>query len=159
MIFLYLLYKKLVRKYIGKTSLFNFYLGYYAIFFGATVLTLLRGMKYDIVVTSGLMFLLISLIPQYITSSTNNKKKHHKKMYEKDNSVIIVKDSNFDKIISSIDILILFYKNDDANCNQFLPTYTQASLTLRNHKPHLYFGKIECNTNPKSCEKDRKSVV
>ena len=61
MIFLYLLYKKLVRKYIGKTSLFNFYLGYYAIFFGANVLTLLRGMKYDIVVTSGLMFLLISL--------------------------------------------------------------------------------------------------
>ena len=101
-----------------------------------------------------IMFLFISLVPQYVTSSTNNKKKHHKKKYEKDNSVIIVKDSNFDKIISSIDILILFYKNDDANCNQFLPTYTQASLTLRNHKPHLYFGKIECNTNPKSCEKE-----
>ena len=61
MFFLYLFYKKLVKKYIGKTSLFNFYLGYYAIFFGANILTLLRGLKYDIVVTSGLMFLLISL--------------------------------------------------------------------------------------------------
>ena len=96
----------------------------------------------------------ISLIPKYISPSTNSKKKHHKKKYEKDNSVIIVTDSNFENIISSKDILILFYKNDDANCNQFLPTYTQASLTLRNHKPRSNFGKIECNTNYKTCEKE-----
>ena len=96
----------------------------------------------------------ISLIPQYISPSTNSKKKHHKKKYEKDNSVIIVTDSNFENIISSKDILILFYKNDDANCKQFLPTYTQASLTLRNHKPRSNFGKIECNTNYKTCEKE-----
>ena len=96
----------------------------------------------------------ISLIPKYISPSTNSKKKHHKKKYEKDNNVIIVTDSNFENIISSKDILILFYKNDDANCKQFLPTYTQASLTLRNHKPRSNFGKIECNTNYKTCEKE-----
>lgn len=58
---LYSLYKKLINKYINKISLCNFYLGYYAIFIGANILTLLRGAKYDIVVTSGIMFLLIAM--------------------------------------------------------------------------------------------------
>lgn len=58
---LYFLYKKLVDRYIKKLSLCNFYLGYYAILFGANILTLLRGAKYDIVVTSGIMFMLISI--------------------------------------------------------------------------------------------------
>ena len=58
---LYFLYKKLINKYINKISLCNFYLGYYAILFGSNVFTLLRGAKYDIVVTSGIMFLLISM--------------------------------------------------------------------------------------------------
>lgn len=56
-----MLYKKLVDKYIKKISLFNFYLGFYAIFFGTNFLTLFRGAKYDIVVSSGIMFLLISM--------------------------------------------------------------------------------------------------
>ena len=56
-----MLYKKLVNKYIKKISLFNFYLGFYAIFFGTNFLTLFRGAKYDIVVSSGIMFLLISM--------------------------------------------------------------------------------------------------
>lgn len=55
------LYKKLVIKYIKKVSLFNYYLGYYSILFGSNVFTLLRGAKYDIVVTSGIMFILISM--------------------------------------------------------------------------------------------------
>ena len=58
---LYSLYKKLVKKYIEKISLLNFYLGFYAILFGSNIFTLLRGMKYDIVVSSGIAFLLISL--------------------------------------------------------------------------------------------------
>ncbi|MBR3614720.1 MAG: hypothetical protein IKL55_06040 [Clostridia bacterium] len=58
---LYFLYRKLINKYINKISLCNFYLGYYAILFGSNVFTLLRGAKYDIVVTSGIMFLLISM--------------------------------------------------------------------------------------------------
>ena len=55
------LYKKLVVKYIEKISLCNYYLGFYAILFGSNVFTLLRGAKYDIVVTSGIMFLLIAM--------------------------------------------------------------------------------------------------
>ncbi len=55
------LYKKLVKKYINKISLFGFYLGFYAILFGSNLFTLLRGLKYDIVVASGIAFLLLSL--------------------------------------------------------------------------------------------------
>lgn len=58
---LYFLYKKLVNKYIEKISLCNFYLGFYAILFGSNLFTLLRGAKYDIVVSSGIAFILISL--------------------------------------------------------------------------------------------------
>lgn len=61
MISLYVFYKKLIEKYVGKISLFNFYLGYYTILIGSNLLTLLRGMKYDIVVSCGIMFMLISL--------------------------------------------------------------------------------------------------
>ncbi len=57
----YALYKKLIKRYINKISLCNFYLGYYAIIFGSNIFTLLRGLKYDIVVTCGIMFLLISI--------------------------------------------------------------------------------------------------
>jgi len=58
---LYFLYKQLVDKYIEKTSLSSFYLGFFAILFGSNLLTLLRGMKYEIVISSGMAFLLISL--------------------------------------------------------------------------------------------------
>lgn len=58
---LYFLYKKLVDRYIKKISLINFYLGFYAIIFASNILTLLRGAKYDVVVSSGIMFLLLSL--------------------------------------------------------------------------------------------------
>lgn len=58
---LYGLYKKLVNRYIEKISLYNFYLGFYAILFASNIFTLFRGMKYDIVVTSGIAFLLIAL--------------------------------------------------------------------------------------------------
>lgn len=58
---LYGVYKKFVDRYIEKISLANFYLGFYAILFASNIFTLLRGMKYDIVITSGIAFLLISL--------------------------------------------------------------------------------------------------
>lgn len=58
---LYGLYKKLVNRYIEKIALYNFYLGFYAILFASNIFTLFRGMKYDIVITSGIAFLLISL--------------------------------------------------------------------------------------------------
>lgn len=58
---LYDVYKNLIRKYIKKISLCNFYLGYFAILFGSNILMTLRGEKYDIVTTSGIMFILLSL--------------------------------------------------------------------------------------------------
>lgn len=58
---LYFLYKKLVKKYIEKISLCNFYLGFYAILFASNIFTLLRGQKYDIVISSACAFLLLSL--------------------------------------------------------------------------------------------------
>ncbi len=58
---LYFLYRNLINKYIKKISLCNYYLGFYALLFATNIFTLLRGQKYDIVVASGLAFLLISL--------------------------------------------------------------------------------------------------
>ena len=103
-----------------------------------------------------LIFHLIT-ISSCTKESINNekhKKKKHKKKYEKDNSVIIMKDNNFNKIISKLDILVLFYKKNETRSEFFMPTYTQASLKLSNNKPPLYFGKIECNENPIICSKE-----
>ena len=69
---LYFLYKKLIKKFVKTTLLFNFYLGFYALLFGSNIFTLLRGQKYDIVVSSGIAFLLISL--NLALSICNNKK-------------------------------------------------------------------------------------
>lgn len=74
---LYSLYKKLINKYIKNISLVNFYLGFYAILFASNILTLLRGAKYDTVVTSGIVFLLISL-NLAISIYENNKFKNIK---------------------------------------------------------------------------------
>ena len=72
---LYSLYKKLINKYIKKISLCNFYLGFYTILFSSNILTLLRGQKYDIVITCGITFLLISL---NLAISINDNKKYKK---------------------------------------------------------------------------------
>ena len=45
---IFLVYKKIVEKYIKKISLFNFILGFITIVFGSSLLLLLRGEKYDI---------------------------------------------------------------------------------------------------------------
>ncbi len=75
---LYFLYKKIVEKYIKKISLFNFYLGFYGILFASNIFTLLRGLKYDIVMSSGIAFLLISL--NLALSIYNNKKYRYIKL-------------------------------------------------------------------------------
>ncbi len=74
---LYFLYKKLVEKYIKKISLANFYLGFYAIIFGANIITLIRGAKYDIVVSSGIFFLLFAM---NLSMSINSSKFKHLKL-------------------------------------------------------------------------------
>lgn len=76
-IVLYFLYKKLVEKYIKKISLANFYLGFYAIIFGANIITLIRGAKYDIVVSSGIFFLLLAM---NLSMSINSSKFKHLKL-------------------------------------------------------------------------------
>ncbi len=59
---LYLVYDWFIKKFISKNiSLFEYYLGYYAILFASNSLTLLRGEKYDIVVSAGLLFILLSI--------------------------------------------------------------------------------------------------
>ena len=58
---LYFLYRKLIKRYVENISLCNFYFGFFAILFSSNILTLLRGAKYDIVVSSGIAFILISL--------------------------------------------------------------------------------------------------
>ncbi len=83
----------------------------------------------------------------------DKKKKKHKKKYERDNSVIVMNDNNFNKIVNSIDILVLFYKNN-TNSKVFMPVFTQAALTFRNNKPRLNFGKIECDENPQTNSKE-----
>ena len=107
------------------------------------------------------LFIILLIFSQLNPSlcSNDKKKKKHKKKYEKDNSVIIMNDKNFNKIISSIDILVLFYKKDNANSKQFMPVFTQASLTLRNNKPRLNFGKIELNENPETNSKESISQI
>ena len=74
---LYSLYKKLIDKYIKNISLFNFYLGFYTIIFASNIFTLLRGLKYDIVTTSAISFLLLSL-NLAISIKNNNKHKYLK---------------------------------------------------------------------------------
>lgn len=69
---LYKVYKKLINKFIKNISLFNFYLGYFAILFASNILITLRGLKYDIVVSSGIFFLLLSV--NLAMSIYNNKK-------------------------------------------------------------------------------------
>jgi len=58
---LYALYRKLVHRYIHKVSRFNFLLGFFVIFLASSILILIRGMKYDIAVSSGIAFLLLAL--------------------------------------------------------------------------------------------------
>ncbi len=58
---LYALYRKLVHRYIRKVSRLNFLLGFFAILLASNFLVLIRGLKYDIVIASGIAFLLIAL--------------------------------------------------------------------------------------------------
>lgn len=102
---LYALYKKLINKYIKNISLFNFYLGFYTIIFASNIFTLLRGLKYDIVTTSGIAFLLLS-INLAISIKNNNKYKYLKLIsLGISTSLIVLSKPNF--IIYYI--LILFF--------------------------------------------------
>ncbi len=70
---LYALYRKVIDKYVKKDiSLFNFYLGFYAIVFGSNIINMIRGAKYQIAEASGIFFLLIAM--NLAISFNKNKK-------------------------------------------------------------------------------------
>ena len=85
--------------------------------------------------------------------SCETKKKKHKKKYTREDSVIVLTPKNFDQTIKSIDILVFFYSPGCKMCEQFLPTFNLASMSLRHNKPKLNFGKIELEDTPKIKEK------
>lgn len=72
---IFLLYKKIIDKYIKKISLFNFILGFITILFGSSLLLLLRGEKYDIVCASGIMFFLLAM---FLLIDLNEKSKYRR---------------------------------------------------------------------------------
>lgn len=69
---LYSLYKKFINRYIEKISVTNFNLGFFALLMASNILTLMRGAKYDIVVSCGIASILLSL--NIILSLINSSK-------------------------------------------------------------------------------------
>ena len=72
---IFLVYKKIIEKYINKISLFNFILGFITIVFGSSLLLLLRGEKYDIVCASGITFFLLAM---FLLLDLNEESKYRK---------------------------------------------------------------------------------
>lgn len=72
---IFLVYKKIIEKYIKKISLFNFILGFITIVFGSSLLLLLRGEKYDIVCASGITFFLLAM---FLLLDLNEESKYRK---------------------------------------------------------------------------------
>ena len=68
-------YKKIIDKYISNVSLFNFILGFITILFSSSILLLLRGEKYDIVCSSGIMFFLLAM---FLLIDIDDKTKYKK---------------------------------------------------------------------------------
>lgn len=58
---LYALYRKLIQRFVGKVSCLHFWLGLITILVASNLLILVRGLKYDIAVTSGIAFILLAL--------------------------------------------------------------------------------------------------
>lgn len=57
----YSVYKKLIDKYVKNVSLINFYIGYIAMLSASNILNTLKGSKYEIPVTCGIMCILIAI--------------------------------------------------------------------------------------------------
>lgn len=59
-VLLYLVYEKLVNRYLKKIRFFHYVLGYLTILFGSSLCLLLRGQKYDLVCACGIFFFLLA---------------------------------------------------------------------------------------------------
>ncbi len=66
--------------------------------------------------------------------------------FKKDEDVIILTDSNFDKAISQYkNILVLFYAPWCGHCKKFHPEFSKAATTLK--KENLYLAKVDATEN------------
>ena len=71
-----------------------------------------------------------------------------KKLFDRDDTIIVLNDTNFNKTIKKIDnLLVLFYATWCAHCHDFIPAYTKAGIKLYKHKPRLNIAKIDCGQN------------
>lgn len=59
-VLLYLVYQKLVNRYLKEIRFFHYVLGYLTILFGSSLCLLLRGQKYDLVCACGIFFFLLA---------------------------------------------------------------------------------------------------
>ncbi len=65
------LYQFIIEKYIKNIPLFLYILGFLVIIFGSNIFLLLRGFKYDIPISCGILFITLSI---YLLSLLSNKK-------------------------------------------------------------------------------------
>ena len=71
-----------------------------------------------------------------------------KKLFEREDTVIILNDNNFNKTINKIEnILVLFYASWCGHCKKFEPTFTKISKKLYDEKPRINLAKIEMSKN------------
>ena len=74
--------------------------------------------------------------------------KSKKKLFDRDDTVIVLNDTNFNKTIKKIDnLLVLFYAPWCKHCYEFIPAYTKAGIKLYKHRPRLNIAKIDCGIN------------
>ena len=72
--------------------------------------------------------------------------------FKKDEDVIILTDSNFDKAISQYkNILVLFYAPWCGHCKKFHPEFSKAATTLKNE--NLYLAKVDSTENKELASK------
>ncbi len=65
------IYHKIIEQYIPKLPLFFYILGYLTIIFGANMFILIRGLKYDLQTSCGILFIVLTL---YMITLLNNNK-------------------------------------------------------------------------------------
>ena len=102
------------------------------------------------------LFFLIILLTEI------KSRKQRKNRYQRDDSVIILTDLNFNRTISRMkNLLVLFYTTWCGHCKTFLPIYTKASLYLYKLKPRINLAKIEMTSNKETASsefKDKASI-
>ena len=93
--------------------------------------------------------LLLFLIYSFTIAKPKTKRK-----YTREDSVIVLTDKNFEKAIKHYkSLLVVFYASWCGHCQEFLPTYTKASLILQKNIPKINLAKIEMSANKQTQSK------